>query len=52
LSEEIREEAQDWWRESLHNLRQARKNLEIEEYNVAAFLSHQAAEKALRALLS
>jgi len=31
-------------------MRQARKNLEIEEYNVSAFLSHQAAEKALKAL--
>jgi HEPN domain-containing protein len=42
LSGEIREEALDWWKESLHNLRQARRNLEIEEYSVAAFLSHQA----------
>ena len=50
LSGEIREEALDWWKESLHNLRQARRNLEIEEYSVAAFLSHQAAEKALKAL--
>jgi HEPN domain-containing protein len=50
LSGEIREEALDWWKESLHNLRQARRNLEIEEYSVAAFLSHQAAGKALKAL--
>jgi len=48
--EEIREEALDWWRESQHKIRQARKNLEINEYNVSAFLSHQAAEKALKAL--
>jgi HEPN domain-containing protein len=47
---EIREEALYWWRESLHNLRQAKKNFEIEEYSVAAFLCHQVAEKALKAL--
>jgi len=49
LSGKIREEALDWWKESLHNLRQAKRNLEIEEYSVAAFLSHQAAEKAMKA---
>jgi HEPN domain-containing protein len=49
-SQEIREEALNWWRESLHNLRQAKKNIEIDEYSVAAFLCHQAAEKALKAL--
>ena len=47
----IREEALDWWSEANHNLRQARKNLEIEEYSVASFLAHQAAEKAVKALL-
>ncbi|MCX8204646.1 MAG: HEPN domain-containing protein [Candidatus Nezhaarchaeota archaeon] len=46
----IREEALDWWSEAKHNLRQARKNFDIEEYSVAAFLCHQAAEKALKAL--
>jgi len=49
-SREIREEALYWWRESQHNLRQAKKNFEIEEYSVAAFLCHQVAEKALKAL--
>ncbi|MEN3047558.1 MAG: hypothetical protein ABDH63_02085 [Candidatus Caldarchaeales archaeon] len=37
---EVREEAMDWWREALHNLRQARRNYEIEEYSVSAFLAH------------
>ncbi|MCS7098357.1 MAG: HEPN domain-containing protein [Candidatus Methanomethyliaceae archaeon] len=46
----IREEALDWWNEAKHNIRRARKNYEIEEYSVAAFLCHQAAEKALKAL--
>lgn len=49
-SGEIREEALDWWREAQHNLRQAIKNYEIEEYSVSAFLCHQVAEKALKAL--
>jgi len=47
---EFREEALDWWREAGNNLRQARRNLEIEEWSVSAFLSNQAAEKALKAL--
>jgi len=46
----VREEAVDWWKEASHNLRQAKKNFEIEEFSVAAFLAHQAAEKALKAL--
>lgn len=50
MSEGFREEVLDWWREAGHNLRQAAKNIEIEEYSVAAFLCHQAAEKALKAL--
>jgi len=49
--QEIREEALNWWRESLHNLRQAKKNIEIDEYSVAAFLCHQAAEKALKSII-
>ena len=46
----IREEALDWWREAGHNMRQARKNFELGEYSVSAFLTHQVAEKALKAL--
>ncbi|MEM0232159.1 MAG: HEPN domain-containing protein [Candidatus Methanomethylicaceae archaeon] len=46
----IREEALDWWNEAKHNIRQARRNFEIGEYSVAAFLCHQASEKALKAL--
>lgn len=46
----IREEALDWWSEAKHNIRQARRNFEIEEYSVSAFLCHQASEKALKAL--
>ncbi|MDT7891111.1 MAG: HEPN domain-containing protein [Thermoproteota archaeon] len=45
----IREEALDWWKEALHNLRQAKKIFEIKEFSVSSFLCHQAAEKALKA---
>jgi HEPN domain-containing protein len=45
----IREEALDWWKEALYNLKQAKKIFEIKEFSVASFLSHQAAEKALKA---
>jgi len=46
----IREEALDWWNEAKHNIRQAKRNFEIGEYSVSAFLCHQASEKALKAL--
>jgi HEPN domain-containing protein len=45
----IREEALDWWKEALYNLKQAKKIFEIKEFSVSSFLSHQAAEKALKA---
>jgi len=44
----LRVEAQNWWRDAKSTLRQATRNLEIGEFNVSAFLSHQAAEKALK----
>lgn len=46
----IREEALDWWDEAKNNLRQAKKNFEINEWSVSAFLAHQVGEKALKAL--
>ena len=38
--------------QSLHDLDMAEKNLTISGYDVAAFLSHQAVEKLLKALLA
>jgi len=46
----MREEVSNWWKQALKDLKSASKNLEIKEYYVAAFLSQQAAEKALKAL--
>ncbi len=46
----MREEVSNWWKQALKDLESAKKNLEIEEYYIAAFLSQQAAEKALKAL--
>lgn len=46
----IRDEALDWWNEAKHNERQAKKNFDMEEYSVAAFLCHQTVEKVLKAL--
>ncbi|MDI6723131.1 MAG: HEPN domain-containing protein [Methanobacterium sp.] len=46
----MREEVSNWWKQALKDLESASKNLEIKEYYVAAFLSQQAAEKALKAL--
>lgn len=42
----MREEVSNWWKQALKDLESASKNLEIEEYYVAAFLSQQATEKA------
>ena len=46
----MREEALNWWEQALKNLESARKNRTIEAYYITAFLSQQAAEKALKAL--
>lgn len=46
----MREEASNWWQQALKDLESAKKNLSIEAYYVTAFLSQQAAEKALKAL--
>lgn len=46
----MREEVCNWWEQSLMDLESAKKNLSIESYYVTAFLSQQAAEKALKAL--
>ena len=46
----MREEVYNWWEQSLKDLESAKKNLSIESYYVTAFLSQQAAEKALKAL--
>lgn len=46
----MREEVSNWWKQALKDLESASKNLEIKEYYVTAFLSHQAAEKGLQAL--
>jgi HEPN domain-containing protein len=40
-----------WFNFALRDLQSAKKNYEIEEYQVAAFLAQQAAEKVLKALL-
>ncbi|MCD5407905.1 HEPN domain-containing protein [Candidatus Bipolaricaulota bacterium] len=47
----MREEAASWWEQGRHDLAAARTMFEQGTYYVAAFLSHQAAEKALKALL-
>jgi len=47
----IRHEAEEWWRESRRDLEVAEKLLEHGYYNYTAFLSHQAVEKALKALI-
>ena len=39
-----------WFKFAERDLRSAKKNYEIEEYHVSAFLAQQAVEKALKAL--
>ena len=40
-----------WLKQALHDLDLAQKNLGIEGYDIAAFLSHQSVEKLLKALI-
>lgn len=44
-----REVARRWYRQAVHDLEIARRNLSIEGYDVAAFLAHQSVEKLLKA---
>jgi|FaiFalFF_MnMetaG_3_1042247.scaffolds.fasta_scaffold22977_2 HEPN domain-containing protein len=44
-----RQAAERWYKQALHDLEMARRNLGIEGYDVAAFLAHQAVEKLLKA---
>jgi len=46
-----RREASEWWRSALVDLEVAERMLNQGYFNYAAFLSHQAVEKALRALI-
>ncbi len=39
-----------WWKQALKDFESAKKNFEIEEWNVVAFLCQQSVEKALKAL--
>ncbi|WXG42309.1 MAG: HEPN domain-containing protein [Candidatus Freyarchaeum deiterrae] len=41
-----------WLKQALHDLEIAERNIEIEGYDVAAFLAHQAVEKLLKAIFA
>ena len=46
---DVRETARKWYKQAVHDLEMAQRNIEIGGYDVAAFLSHQAVEKLLKA---
>ncbi|MHB9028021.1 MAG: HEPN domain-containing protein [Candidatus Latescibacterota bacterium] len=48
----MNEKARSWVLQTLHDLEIAEKVISVEGYDVAAFLSHQAVEKLLKALLA
>jgi HEPN domain-containing protein len=41
-----------WFKQALHDLEMAERNIEIEGYDVAAFLAHQAVEKLLKSIFA
>ncbi|MBI4182357.1 MAG: HEPN domain-containing protein [Candidatus Aenigmarchaeota archaeon] len=47
----MQEDSEKWLEKGVHDLSSAEINLRERVYDVAAFLSHQAAEKALKAIL-
>ena len=47
----MRKETKNWWEQAKKDLKAAKINYENKVYYVASFLSQQAAEKALKALL-
>ncbi|MDD1745251.1 MAG: HEPN domain-containing protein [Candidatus Methanoperedens sp.] len=47
----MRKETENWWKQANRDLGSAKRIMELGEYHVCAFLSQQAVEKALKALL-
>ena len=47
-----RDIARKWLKQALHDLEMAEKNIEMEGYDIAAFLAHQAVEKLLNAIFA
>jgi len=47
----MRKEIENWWKQAKHDLEAASKNLKIGEYYLVAFLSQQAVEKGLKAVV-
>ncbi len=47
----MREAALKWLKQAKHDLEMAEKNIDIGGYDVASFLSHQAVEKLLKAVI-
>ncbi|OGW60515.1 MAG: hypothetical protein A2V83_03485 [Nitrospirae bacterium RBG_16_64_22] len=47
----MREAALKWFKQARHDLEMAERNVAIGGYDVAAFLSHQAVEKLLKAII-
>lgn len=47
----MKEAALKWLKQARHDLEMAEKNIDIEGYDVASFLSHQAVEKLLKAII-
>lgn len=47
----MKEESENWWKQAKKDFDSAEKIMKIEKYYVSAFLSQQAVEKALKALL-
>ena len=48
----MKEIAIKWLKQGLHELEMAKRNIEIEGYDVAAFLAHQSVEKLLKSLFA
>lgn len=49
LNKEI---AEKWMKQAYHDLLMAERNIQIEGYDIASFLSHQAVEKLLKAIFA
>jgi len=47
----VKEAAWKWFKQAKHDFEMAEKNSEIGGYDVASFLSHQAVEKLLKAII-
>ena len=51
MTDSVREEALDWWKEALYNLKQAKKIFEIKEFSISSVFLIRQLKKPLKHII-